>query len=93
MSARGTLKLVGIVFSLFGFVFLAIGIAVAWKTRTFLARAESVQGRVIELATDGDSVYRPVVEYAAPSGQTVRFTGSVGSNPPSHQVGELVNVR
>jgi hypothetical protein len=48
---------------------------------------------VIELATDGDSVYRPVVEYAAPSGQTVRFTGSVGSNPPSHQVGELVNVR
>lgn len=90
------LKVVGIVFSLIGLPFLAVGGGVGWSTHRFLQRAQSAPGRVVELAetrgSEGDVLYKPVVEYAVPDGRTARFTGRVASRPPSYAVGEAVAV-
>jgi hypothetical protein len=93
-QSRGSTAL-GVIFSLIG-----IGCAVggAWwavSTRDFMATAERGVGQVVELDastdSDGDTTYYPIVEYAV-GGKTQRFKSNVGSSPPSHRVGDTVNV-
>jgi hypothetical protein len=60
------------------------------------ARAEAV-GTVVDLeraATgNGKASYYPVVTYRDAQGAEHRFTGTIGSNPPSYRRGEGVTVR
>jgi len=64
------------------------------STAAFLARAVPARGRVVELAENDSSdgvTYAPVVEFEA-RGERHRFKDSVSSNPPSHRMGDAVQV-
>jgi len=82
--------------------FAAIGLAMLagalyWyqHVKTFVAGASVAEGTVVELVrsqSGSDSpTYRPVVRFSA-NGQSVQFTSSMGSNPPSYDRGEKVEV-
>jgi len=83
-------------------IFLLVGLGLCagggywgWLTRDFVQNAAIAPGTVVELTrhSDSDGVsYSPVVEYTLPSGRTVRFEEDVSSSPPSHHVGESVEV-
>lgn len=84
-------------------IFLLVGLGLCagggywgWLTRDFTQTATTAPGTVVELARHSDSEggdsYSPVVEYTLPSGRTVRFEEDVSSDPPSHRVGESVEV-
>ena len=64
------------------------------KTKRFLEQAARTTGLVVELSaseTSDDVTYAPVVEFEQ-EGRKYRFRDSVGSNPPSHRIGEVVPV-
>jgi hypothetical protein len=83
-------------------VFTTVGLgllagAAYWvvSTRAFVARAEVATGTVVDLArsTSSDSTtYRPVVQFRTRAGEPIEFESSTGSNPPSYQKGEQVEV-
>lgn len=80
-------------------VFTSIGLAsglVAGISAAVIAESNStdryVDGTVVDLSHNGKG-YRPVVEFVLPSSAPVRFTGSLGSNPPAFRIGEHVRVR
>jgi len=55
-------------------------------------------GTVVELtsratASGRSNILCPVVEFTAPSGETIRFTSDFGSLPAKHQIGQSVNIR
>lgn len=58
--------------------------------------ASRAPGVVVEVVrhrdSEGDDVYSPVVEYTLPSGRTARFEENLRSSPPSHRVGDSVEV-
>jgi hypothetical protein len=87
---------------LFG-IFLLIGLGLLGgaaflviDTRSDIARADTAAGTVIDLIgerdSDGDTIYYPRVRYVTRSGNSVEFTGSVGSSPAAFDVGEPVVV-
>jgi uncharacterized protein DUF3592 len=64
------------------------------QTESFLERAVPAAGVVVDMVANhsGDTTtYAPVVVFEH-DGQTYRFKDSVGSNPPSHRMGEAVRV-
>ncbi|WP_341522091.1 DUF3592 domain-containing protein [Pseudomonas sp. G.S.17] len=90
------------IFSIIKYVFTASGVAMllgavmAYNSSTaFLENAVSVEGTVIDLDSQRsqDSItFKPVVQFVTEDGQTVEFTSSAGTNPPSYSVGEKVEV-
>ena len=94
------LKLVSVLFSIIGLGMLAASLVIFNNTRSFIARAVEAPGKVIDLersssrssSGSSSSTYRPVVEFITATGKRIEFTSSVGSSPPSHQVGEAVTV-
>jgi hypothetical protein len=86
----------GIVFLVVGFAGVAGGGYLALSVRDFVERATPTLGTVVALSASGGArgrVYRPVVRFVPPGGSAVVVTGSIGSNPPSYEVGEEVEVR
>ena len=94
-------------FATLGFISLSVGIAIGigvWfgyrSTQTFVEHAEIAPGTVTDLVRQSSSgvgsgyrlTYRPVVEFRTFSGRLIEFTSSIGTNPPSHQIGETVEV-
>ena len=89
----------------FGAVFLVVGLILAGVSVSFLADAERAQGRVVALEwrddvggssrrtrdNDQPAAY-PVVEFTSADGTPRTFRGSTGSNPPSYEKGERVEV-
>lgn len=86
-----------------GGVFLPIGLGLlagaSWMfndDRNFAHAAIAGNGTVVELVystdSDGDTTSRPVVDFTDRDGKSHRFTGKVGSNPPSFHEGERVAV-
>lgn len=88
--------LVGPLFLLVGIGLCAGGAYWGWLTQRFAQTAATAPGTVVELVRHSDSEggdsYSPVVEFTLPSGRTVRFEENISSNPPSHRVGESVDV-
>lgn len=89
----------------FGAVFLVVGLILAGVSVSFLADAERSQGTVVALEwrNDGSSTSRkarqndkpaayPVVEFTSADGTRRTFRSSTGSNPPSYDKGEQVEV-
>ncbi|MGW7519960.1 DUF3592 domain-containing protein [Streptomyces sp. NPDC054796] len=89
----------------FGTLFLVIGLIVAGTSVSFLTSAERAQGTVVDLewrvshtessrkkhGDDKPSAY-PVVEFTSADGTPRTFHSSTGSNPPSYERGERVEV-
>lgn len=85
--------LLGIVLLLFGWRWHA-------RTQAYVARSVETVGRVVEVVSQTETrggerrtLYYPVVEFIASSGQTIRFQDRTGSNPPAYRGGETVQVR
>ena len=89
----------------FGTLFLVIGLVLAGLSVAFLADAERAPGTVVALEwrndhngasrkkreNDKPSAY-PVVEFTSADGTARTFRSSTGSNPPSYERGERVEV-
>ncbi len=90
------------VVSIIKYVFTLIGAAVLvgtvyWfqNTRAFVATATTAEGTVVDVvqSRSSDSItYKPVVRYKTAAGEMVEFVSSTGSNPPSYNKGEKVEV-
>jgi Protein of unknown function (DUF3592) len=89
--------LVGLILAGCGLVAVAIGLFIFFRTRAFLESAVSAEGTVKgheeRHSSDSGTTYVPVVEFTAADGRARRFTGSVASDPPAHEVGERVQVK
>ncbi|MET9762311.1 DUF3592 domain-containing protein [Streptomyces sp. NPDC006372] len=96
-----------IVFGLiaFGALFVVVGLILAGVSVSYLTGAERAQGRVVALEwrTDHTSssrkrrvndepVAHPVIEFTSKDGAPRKFEDSAGTNPPSYEVGERVEV-
>jgi hypothetical protein len=92
------LVLVGVIFSIVG-VGLLIGDYFAYSsTREFISKARPATGVVEELvlhnsgSSSSSGTYHPQVRFRDGQGQEILFEDDVGSNPPSNEVGESVEV-
>ncbi|MCB9991114.1 MAG: DUF3592 domain-containing protein [Rhodospirillales bacterium] len=89
--------LIGVPFVLlFGIGIMVGGYALFKDMNNLSGKAMIAQGEVVDLRSrsdsDGGYTYYPVVEYHTISGETARFEGKTGSNPPMHKVGNRVMV-
>ncbi|SOE08933.1 Protein of unknown function [Streptomyces sp. 2323.1] len=79
-----------------GAVFVPLGLFQAGVSVSYLADAERARGTVVALewrARDSDpEVAYPVVKFTSADGTTRRFESSSGSNPPTSEKGESVEV-
>ncbi len=83
------------VFSIVGLAMLIGAYFIYSNTQSFLTTAVTSNGTVTELirSRSSDSVtYAPVVKFKTQDGQSIEFTSSSGSNPPSYSTGETVEV-
>jgi hypothetical protein len=88
--------LMGLCFGLSAFGLLGGAVWAYFKQRRTMETRVTATGTVVELVSTAGrrgSIYCPVVEYALPSGETIRFTSEFGSRPAGHRVGQSVNVR
>jgi hypothetical protein len=90
MTDKQIVLMAGAVCVAFGLIFLVVRIL-------FVRRAVTTQGTVTDLESHHDSedgtTYTPVVSFVTADGQPIQFRSHVSSNPPSHQVGEMVPVK
>jgi hypothetical protein len=87
---KGTIRLVGSIFSVVGAGMLAVAAVSAWNTQGFLAHATRGDGVVVAL--EGGETLAPVVEFTARDGTPVRFRTGMSSSPPDYSVGDPVGV-
>lgn len=100
MASQKTFYLLAIIFSFVGLGLLGGSIYSFITTKNWLSESYQSNGKVIDLvereSTDSDGyrsiTYAPVVEYQFGE-ETFVFESSVSSDPPSHKVGQYVNVR
>ena len=89
----------------FGALFLVVGLILAGQSVSLLADAKRARGTVVSLEwrTEHSSSFHknrssdkrmayPVVEFMSADGKQRTFRNSVGSNPPSYEAGEQVEV-
>ncbi|MBN2414863.1 DUF3592 domain-containing protein [bacterium] len=94
-------RIIGTVFFSIGLILLAVAFFIYNGTASFRRDALSAPGTVIDLTLErsssssggSSSMYYPVVEYRTNDGETIRFRGGTGSNPPSFKRGQQVTVR
>lgn len=90
-----SLNIIKYLFTLIGLGMLVGTFYLFSSTSSFLERAVSAQGEVVQLvrsrSSDSTSYY-PVVVFRDASGRSVEFQSNTGSNPPSYSRGEKVQV-
>ncbi|MBI5715814.1 MAG: DUF3592 domain-containing protein [Chloroflexi bacterium] len=89
----------GLVLLLICVPFISIGayetISTQQQLNTFVAaRGTVVDNSYYTTETDGvtSGAYKPVIEFTAADGEKIRFTDSIGSEPPDYEVGDPVDV-
>ena len=78
-----------------GVAALGFGVHLGQQTAHRQSAGLHAQGTVVAMAESSDSdgsTYHPVVRFQRADGSTFEFHDSVGTNPPSHHVGETVPV-
>ncbi len=86
---------VGLLFSLIGFGVLVCGIFAVFKVRRQLAGSGKATGKVVgfgQIAGKSGYLFCPQVSFQIPDGQMFRFQSEVGTQPPSYQVGQQVQI-
>lgn len=91
-----SLRWIGPVFTVIGIAIVILGIYLGKKRAAFLEVAQAGRGEVVSInsrSSDDGYVYYPVVSYSPPgSSGPITFEHDVGSNPPSYDVGDRVEV-
>jgi len=80
---------------LFGLIFFGIGAGLSYRQIIFRRTAVEVPGEVTGHAPSCDDegcTYMSVVNFETLEGQSVSYTSTFSSSPPSHKVGEAVMV-
>lgn len=96
----GSTRLPGIIG---GPIAAVIGLGIAYfgwtmrlDTLEFVDSAEIASGSVVEVESrrdsDGDTLFYPVFEFTTAEGEDIQFRSNSGSNPPSHDQGEEVEI-
>lgn len=82
-------------FAVIALVLWGAGLLGISEARDFAASARPVSGVVVRLEWskdyEGDFIATPVVRFEV-EGRSIEVRGSVGSSPPAHHVGEVVEV-
>jgi hypothetical protein len=89
------LSIIKYLFTALGLVFIAISIAILLNTRSFLAKAQSAPGTVVDLIQirgDDGYTYKPRVRFTSPDGAEIEFVTSYSQSPAPYDVGESVEV-
>lgn len=93
MSAQ---LIIGIVFTLVGFLLAAIALFIWLRTQSFLNTAQEAQGTVVQMvyshSSDGGGGYAPVFTFRTITGQEITASENLYSNPPQFKVGQTVTV-
>lgn len=84
-----------------GFSAVALLVGAVWAYFSQQRKTESrvaAVGTVVELTTQvttggRSSVFCPIIEFTASSGEKIRFTSDFGSRPAGHKIGQSVKVR
>ncbi|PWH14924.1 MAG: DUF3592 domain-containing protein [Anaerolineae bacterium] len=85
---------------LIGAILLFFGQQTQSRTAAFVQQSARAEGIVVDLVrtqkTDErgniQTSYYPVIEFTTAQGELIRYQASTGSNPPSHQKGDKVQV-
>lgn len=97
-------RLVGSIFVVIGVALLALAGYIGWQEQAFLTRAMRTRGLVVALTTrwggtngssrrsDRTLTYAPTFTFADQDGKEHRVRSHSSANPPSHRVGENVDV-
>jgi len=103
-SGRRVLPLVAVGLSLFGAIFVTIGVFALKSSQILMAEGVTAPGVVTRLeqrsSTSGSgsnrrtsSSFYPWFRFTDAAGQTHEIASNMGTNPPSHSIGEAVTVR
>lgn len=85
---------IGLLINIFLLAFLAWGVAHAYSSWQLVSTGRTATGVVVALSEsrhEGDITYSPVVEFTV-NGKTISFESGNSSNPPTHKVGDPVEV-
>jgi Protein of unknown function (DUF3592) len=86
---------IGLLFFLIGLAVLVSGLFAVFKVRGQIANSVKATGTVIAFGTiAGKSgyLYCPQVVFPIPGGRTIKFQSQTGTQPPSYNVGQKVQV-
>lgn len=75
-----------------GLLLMAIAFFLWTRTRAFVSTARSVKGTVIRLVSDSEGAYAPIFRFTASNGDIVEKQETTYSNPPSHKVGDVIDI-
>jgi Protein of unknown function (DUF3592) len=94
-----TLNILFGLFLAFGLAFCGASLWAVRNTQSFVARAETAAGQVINLeyrhstsSSSSRGTYYPVVKFKTATGEERTLHSNTGSSPPSYAVGEAVTV-
>jgi hypothetical protein len=94
---KNLIRIFALVFGLIGLGLLTGAYFAAKSEITFRTGAVTALGKVVDLVPTVDSrrrtFYEPVFEFTDRNDRVHRITGSLASNPPSYERGEIVTVR
>jgi hypothetical protein len=104
-SPSGSVVGIGLVFGTVGLVAVIVAAVIGMFSVEYVAsttattgivianRAEEDCSRTRDRGTTCSTVYRPVVQFTAPTGETIQFTSAAGSRPARYGIGDSVSVR
>jgi hypothetical protein len=94
------MKLFASIFTIVGFVMLAIAISLFIQEQNFLKQAHTATGKVLKMGVSSGrksgkskrATYYPIVRFETSEGKPYTFSSSFSTNPPAYSVGEEVTV-
>lgn len=89
-SSNAGFWIVGLVFSLTGGVFAAVGIGFGWNSRSFEVDTQRAEGVVVSFKHE-KKTSKPIVRYTV-GGKEFTVVGRVGSKPSPYQLGDRIGV-
>lgn len=90
-----TAKAIGVIILACSIMPLAFGVYYFAKTKSFLIRAVTTQGKILDLKehSSGDGVvYRPVFSFVDNAGKEHKIHSTWGSYPPRYEIGDSISV-
>jgi len=93
--ARKPSRFIGVIFTLFGLIFIGAGGALTYSTFNFMNNAMTTTGQVISVdsnSSDGGTTYKPTFAYVDNDGQQRQGTTFLSSSSYDFQVGSKMDI-
>lgn len=92
----GFVTILSSIFTLIGIVLLFLAARQSAKKRAFLQDSRTAFGEIVRFTEVPDGIeksYFPEVRFQTSEGREITFQSEMGSNAPSHEIGDKVRVR